>query len=91
MGIFILYTWDICKTASEAVVETSRYFLMAVLENSLIIAVLLSEDDLLHFATFELLHASHGGLRARKQVASADSIATQTRAQELMAGSMIAG
>jgi hypothetical protein len=30
-----------------------------VLENSLIIAVRLSEDDLTHFAKFELLHAGH--------------------------------
>jgi hypothetical protein len=43
---------------------------ITVLGNSLIIAVLLSEDGLMHFGTFELLHSSHRGLRARKQVAT---------------------
>jgi hypothetical protein len=45
-----------------------------VLENSLVIAVLLSEDDLTHLATFELLHASHGGLRARNQITCVSGI-----------------
>jgi hypothetical protein len=52
----------------------SSYRLTAILENSLVIAALLSEDDLTHFVTFELLHASHGGLRARKQVTSVSGI-----------------
>jgi hypothetical protein len=47
---------------------------MADLKNSLIIAVLLSEDGLMQFATFELLHESHGGLRARIQVTRVSSI-----------------
>jgi hypothetical protein len=48
--------------------------LATVLENSLIIALLLSEDDLMHFATFELFRASHGGLRTRKPVTSVSQI-----------------
>jgi hypothetical protein len=47
---------------------------MAVLKNSLIIAVLLSEADLTHFARFELPHESYGRLRARKQVTSVTKI-----------------
>jgi hypothetical protein len=41
-----------------------------VLENSLIIAVLLSERDPVHFATFEVPHAFDGGRRAWKPMTS---------------------
>jgi hypothetical protein len=47
---------------------------MAVLKNSLIIAVLLSEDDMTHFATFELPQESHGCVRAGKQVTPVSKI-----------------
>jgi hypothetical protein len=45
-----------------------------VLENNLIIVVVLSEGDLTRFATFELLHASDAGLRARKQIARVSGV-----------------
>jgi hypothetical protein len=50
--------------------EMSSCRLTSVLKNSFNIAVVHSGEDLARFATFELLHASHGGLRARKQIYS---------------------
>ena len=57
MGIFTLYTCDICTMALGAVVKHSAVASWLFLRISLIIAVLRSEDGLTHFATFELPHA----------------------------------